>query len=147
MLFVLFVLFVYDILLVLFFFFKQKTAFVMRISDCSSDVCSSDLRNIGQVRARALHHRGMRRCFATGCCENQERGAQASQPAVLRCGPHGRAHHFEVIFRRSTLPEAGTSQLSWPEKPAMGMFSLPSPSPAALSWPAAGRKSPSLNSS
>src|SRR3546814_6016879 len=26
-----------------FFFFKQKTAYVMRISDWSSDVCSSDL--------------------------------------------------------------------------------------------------------
>src|SRR3546814_9922868 len=25
------------------FFFKQKTAYEMRISDCSSDVCSSDL--------------------------------------------------------------------------------------------------------
>src|SRR3546814_7678169 len=30
-------------LLVLFFFFKQKTAYEMRISDWSSDVCSSDL--------------------------------------------------------------------------------------------------------
>src|SRR3546814_7279418 len=28
----------------LFFFFKQKTAYEMRISDWSSDVCSSDLR-------------------------------------------------------------------------------------------------------
>src|SRR3546814_9400359 len=28
-----------------FFFFKQKTAYEMRISDCSSDVCSSDLLN------------------------------------------------------------------------------------------------------
>src|SRR3546814_4433516 len=27
------------------FFFKQKTAYEMRISDWSSDVCSSDLRN------------------------------------------------------------------------------------------------------
>src|SRR3546814_10791146 len=27
-----------------FFFFKQKTAYEMRISDLSSDVCSSDLR-------------------------------------------------------------------------------------------------------
>src|SRR3546814_8722041 len=26
-----------------FIFFKQKTAYEMRISDCSSDVCSSDL--------------------------------------------------------------------------------------------------------
>src|SRR3546814_1280758 len=31
------------ILLFLFFFFKQKTAYEMRISDWSSDVCSSDL--------------------------------------------------------------------------------------------------------
>src|SRR3546814_7369549 len=33
-----------------FFFFKQKTAYEMRISDWSSDVCSSDLS------ARALSH-------------------------------------------------------------------------------------------
>src|SRR3546814_6565169 len=34
----------YDVCLrVLFFFFKQKTAYEMRISDWSSDVCSSDL--------------------------------------------------------------------------------------------------------
>src|SRR3546814_19174326 len=30
-----------------FFFFKQKTAYEMRISDWSSDVCSSDLRMAG----------------------------------------------------------------------------------------------------
>src|SRR3546814_2562559 len=34
-----------SVILVLFvFFFKQKTAYEMRISDWSSDVCSSDLR-------------------------------------------------------------------------------------------------------
>src|SRR3546814_17410743 len=31
-------------MLFVFFFFKQKTAYEMRISDWSSDVCSSDLR-------------------------------------------------------------------------------------------------------
>src|SRR3546814_7489517 len=31
------------IIISLFFFFKQKTAYEMRISDLSSDVCSSDL--------------------------------------------------------------------------------------------------------
>src|SRR3546814_6153067 len=31
-------------LYICFFFFKQKTAYEMRISDWSSDVCSSDLR-------------------------------------------------------------------------------------------------------
>src|SRR3546814_4497765 len=30
-----------------FFFFKQKTAYEMRISDWSSDVCSSDLFRLG----------------------------------------------------------------------------------------------------
>src|SRR3546814_10480830 len=33
-----------------FFFFKQKTAYEMRISDWSSDVCSSDLVELLQVR-------------------------------------------------------------------------------------------------
>src|SRR3546814_5646275 len=31
----------------LFFFFKQKTAYEMRISDWSSDLCSSDLQCLG----------------------------------------------------------------------------------------------------
>src|SRR3546814_8362337 len=33
----------YNVLCIFFFFFKQKTAYEMRISDWSSDVCSSDL--------------------------------------------------------------------------------------------------------
>src|SRR3546814_1273971 len=33
----------YIVSFMLFFFFKQKTAYEMRISDWSSDVCSSDL--------------------------------------------------------------------------------------------------------
>src|SRR3546814_20647846 len=33
--------------LFIFFFFKQKTAYEMRISDWSSDVCSSDLLGLG----------------------------------------------------------------------------------------------------
>src|SRR3546814_2405472 len=32
----------------MFFFFKQKTAYEMRISDWSSDVCSSDLPSLEQ---------------------------------------------------------------------------------------------------
>src|SRR3546814_5010415 len=35
-----------------FFFFKQKTAYEMRISDWSSDVCSSDLAASGTVPAK-----------------------------------------------------------------------------------------------
>src|SRR3546814_13786320 len=34
------------------FFFKQKTAYEMRISDWSSDVCSSDLSVVGRLEGR-----------------------------------------------------------------------------------------------
>src|SRR3546814_4222392 len=37
------------IVLYYFFFFKQKTAYEMRISDWSSDVCSSDLKTPGKT--------------------------------------------------------------------------------------------------
>src|SRR3546814_4422174 len=46
----------HDILFVFFFFFKQKTAYEMRISDWSSDVCSSDLLQLA-VSAVADAHR------------------------------------------------------------------------------------------
>src|SRR3546814_8911894 len=36
---------------VVFFFFKQKTAYEMRISDWSSDVCSSDLEAVLETAA------------------------------------------------------------------------------------------------
>src|SRR3546814_4753849 len=39
---------------ILFFFFKQKTAYEMRISDWSSDVCSSDLLLHPEKRRRYL---------------------------------------------------------------------------------------------
>src|SRR3546814_10322382 len=45
-----------------FFFFKQKTAYEMRISDWSSDVCSSDLfaeKHVGGILAQQC--RGFRR--------------------------------------------------------------------------------------
>src|SRR3546814_3027080 len=38
------------------FFFKQKTAYEMSISDWSSDVCSSDLPQLGARRLRNHHH-------------------------------------------------------------------------------------------
>src|SRR3546814_7543965 len=42
----------------MFFFFKQKTAYEMRISDWSSDVCSSDLE--GDVGKKLLTPRSRR---------------------------------------------------------------------------------------
>src|SRR3546814_2046811 len=45
-----------------FFFFKQKTAYEMRISDWSSDVCSSDL--FGQILRHPLGERRHQRAIA-----------------------------------------------------------------------------------
>src|SRR3546814_14293100 len=55
-----------------FFFFKQKTAYELRISDWSSDVCSSDLRAGGGhwctfVRRTPVFALGAAR-RAHGCC-------------------------------------------------------------------------------
>src|SRR3546814_2266123 len=41
-----------------FFFFKQKTAYEMRISDWSSDVCSSDLLTVSNALRSAIAERG-----------------------------------------------------------------------------------------
>src|SRR3546814_19088367 len=51
----------------LFFFFKQKTAYEMRISDWSSDVCSSDLKArrfyiLVQQLQRSRKRNGARSC-------------------------------------------------------------------------------------
>src|SRR3546814_12889402 len=50
--------FCFSFLLFLFFFFKQKTAYEMRISDWSSDVCSSDLTACFRWCARHLFLNG-----------------------------------------------------------------------------------------
>src|SRR3546814_1609378 len=56
------------------FFFKQKTAYEIRISDWSSDVCSSDLTEFG-IRDSGLGGRGIGFCRIPnpespipGCC-------------------------------------------------------------------------------
>src|SRR3546814_9753272 len=62
------------------FFFKQKTAYEMRISDWSSDVCSSDLRD----RAAAPDHaeRLLERLGRNG---GDERSVRAAYRLLERC--------------------------------------------------------------
>src|SRR3546814_7108901 len=75
----------------LFFFFKQKTAYEMRISDWSSDVCSSDL----ELQSVA----GRRYAIVTG-----ESGRDA-----MESGLRARGAEVEVIavYRRVELPHDG----------------------------------------
>src|SRR3546814_6950068 len=74
-----------------FVFFKQKTAYEMRIIDWSSDVCSSDL-----VLVRIRQH-----IFVPG--RNAGRG---------RSGKSRRARDLETVPARTDLPGAGLRELA-----------------------------------
>src|SRR3546814_8996070 len=77
------------------FFFKQKTAYDVRISDWSSDVCSSDLVNPTTLPRRALEH-GPDRCKQSRVSVGDHQfhpvhpagleGAQERGPERLRLG-------------------------------------------------------------
>src|SRR3546814_17529635 len=69
-----------------FFFFKQKTAYEMRISDWSSDVCSSDLsvaqRQVGAAVVEARKRRTGVEADADVRMRGQEAGPPPQQPAM-----------------------------------------------------------------
>src|SRR3546814_8398722 len=75
-----------SLILCFFFFFKQKTAYEMRISDWSSDVCSSDLR---------LH--------ADGTADDVDCGGRAVKLQATRFMAsvrHGAVEKLAVVDRR-----------------------------------------------
>src|SRR3546814_12530370 len=63
-----------------FFFFKQKTAYEMRIRDWSSDVCSSDL-------AAALHAQRVVGAGGLGHADPERRQVAGARHAVVHVGP------------------------------------------------------------
>src|SRR3546814_9561199 len=73
----------------LFFFFKQKTAYEMRISDWSSDVCSSDLSTIAErmrvISKREILQRFRRRAVAP--LAPPELGHGGFEVALVEVGP------------------------------------------------------------
>src|SRR3546814_8368581 len=77
--------------MIVFFFFKQKTAYDMRISDWSSDVCSSDLAN-AQGRsaaveyARQLSRSGYNHVGRLGCYRQADRRLPAADPGPREPG-------------------------------------------------------------
>src|SRR3546814_5104444 len=93
------------VLCFVFFFFKQKTAYEMRISDWSSDVCSSDLDQRIQGPADdvaplvvALAHQRTQRLLGDdlrqddvilGVVERRARGRQAGKIGRASCRERG----------------------------------------------------------
>src|SRR3546814_5663244 len=76
-----------------FFYFKQKTAYEMRISDWSSDVCSSDLK--GRYASSILQHPRILRPAALARIDHQRTLAHrdARQPARRDLDPLRRHQH------------------------------------------------------
>src|SRR3546814_18335619 len=92
------------------FFFKQKTAYVMGISDWSSDVCSSDLgRALWRFRAvrpavQSIDLCAVDRAFRDpGAC--RDRRCDLFPPARARTGTGSRARSRRAEPRRA--PELG----------------------------------------
>src|SRR3546814_5823741 len=80
---------------VLFFFFKQKTAYEMRISDWSSDVCSSDLMGDVEHGAVLIEHRDI-----------QRPPVAQLETAALRCGPGDVVAGDRHAVRRAAAQDA-----------------------------------------
>src|SRR3546814_4319311 len=88
------------------FFFKQKTAYEMRISDWSSDVCSSDLRTAPwempseagafvQVSVRDRRQAGFRRIFSGWLFKNAPRSEErrVGKECVSTCRSRWSPYH------------------------------------------------------
>src|SRR3546814_1403763 len=91
------------------FFCKQKTAYEMRISDWSSDVCSSDLPHPVQepARRRPHHHPDHPRCRSRRACRPHLRHARWHAPCRRAASPGSRAMTFLDILRTAVFALRG----------------------------------------
>src|SRR3546814_8005474 len=78
----------------LFFFFKQKTAYEMRISDWSSDVCSSDLRGRGRFAGAGRPEQGEMLA---------EHGVDEKRGCHVHRGIDGADPHMRAVLGREYL--------------------------------------------
>src|SRR3546814_16105638 len=85
-------------LFVLFFFFKQKTAYEMRISDWSSDVCSSDLRH----RPIELRLSGSRTCTTLAVATGARLVSKARQAGTTE-SPQNSSSCLTLSSRSATI--------------------------------------------
>src|SRR3546814_9641538 len=102
----------YDLLL--FVFFKQKTAYEMRISDWSSDVCSSDLGDQGEKGEGGADRRGgLGRQVGQRMAPDQCHGAGRRNGDVNKQGHPGRGHMDRSEERRVGKECVSTCRSRW----------------------------------
>src|SRR3546814_8138838 len=110
----------------LFFFFKQKTAYEMRISDWSSDVCSSDLRLARPWRYAGRAPRQHRRADPPRSRASRSAGV----PAASRRGGSDPSRHIGSASAcggsasRSSRSEEHTSELQSLMRNSYAVFCL-----------------------
>src|SRR3546814_12603196 len=116
----------------MFFFFKQKTAYEMRISDWSSDVCSSDLEaarpptrkaEVAEARPSTMSiTAGLRGSPCTTPRNGQWRAIQSPFPAVKPERPSSAGPPTTGAKERKASSSRAANQ---PESPARGGTSKP----------------------
>src|SRR3546814_4853627 len=82
---------------VFFFFFKQKTAYEMRISDWSSDVCSSDLIPSGQPSIDLADREGHARIGSNERADADEGRPRRFGPKRIRSFRRGEEHDCDFL--------------------------------------------------
>src|SRR3546814_4175523 len=95
------------------FFFKQKTAYEMRISDWSSDVCSSDLPGCPHRRLRHLLTRALPHGLAPGASTFRP-WASASFVGARHIFPCTLAAGDATATRRALQEELGAAEWTLP---------------------------------
>src|SRR3546814_4272059 len=100
----------------LFFFFKQKTAYEMRISDWSSDVCSSDLERaltlVQSLGPSGVGARSLAECLAIQAREADLRSVHGSADRQSRTGCARRVCSAQTHVRRSEERRVGKGCVS-----------------------------------
>src|SRR3546814_8482147 len=98
------------------FVFKQKTAYEVRISDWSSDVCSSDLDVEDRAHPHFLAHRRDRlhRRMMIGREHEADAGLLDAARDLLRCQIDHRTERFEYIGATGFARHAAVAMLGNP---------------------------------
>src|SRR3546814_1637739 len=117
-----------------FFFFKQKTAYEMRISDWSSDVCSSDLRDLAR---HAQDDPGTSR--ARKICDAHGRRDEPPHGIVGRGDDQGQSCRGRGIGRGSGAPrgrggDRGHHRRGRPRRPGRGRAERGGDAPVARQY-------------
>src|SRR3546814_5659314 len=99
------------------FFFKQKTAYEMRISDWSSDVCSSDLgRLLDLIDQKAMHLRDVEIFVLDEADQMMDLGFIQPLKRIDKLLPRERQSLFFSATMPKAMAELGDSFLTDPIK-------------------------------